>query len=175
MKLIKKILWGILFILAFLFILHITSNASYSIENMDIQAIILDNGDVNIKQSITYKFDGSYNGIYISVPYRVDDVERDEIISNNRINDDLYTGSGIEINSIKDSNNAIYTETDYARNGMKGVYTIEGYGGIRTIKVYSPSSNTTKTFILDYTIEDLCVKHNDIGELYYNLLVENGM
>ena len=42
--------------------------------------------------------------------------------------------------------------------------------GIENIKVYSPSTNITKTFILDYDITNLCVKHNDIGELYYNFI-----
>ena len=171
MKVLKKILLITLFLVLFMIILQINTYAkSYSIDNMDIQATVLENGDVNIKQSITYNFDGDYNGIYISIPYTIDDIEHDEIINNKKINDDLYTGYGITINSIKDGKNQDYIKTSYASNGKKGVYTIEREPGIQTVKVYSPSSYETKEFILDYTIKNLCVKHKDVGELYYNFI-----
>ena len=82
MKSIKKLLLIILFFAMFMIIFQINTYAkSYSIESMDIQATVQENGDVNIKQSITYNFDGDYNGIYISIPYRIEDIEHDEIIS----------------------------------------------------------------------------------------------
>ena len=65
MKILRKSLLITLFFTLFLIIFEINAYAkSYSIDNMDIQANILENGDVNIKQSITYNFDGDYNGIY---------------------------------------------------------------------------------------------------------------
>ena len=150
MKVLKKFLLITLFFVLFMIIFQINTYAkSYSIDNMDIQATILENGDVNIRQSITYNFEGDYNGIYISIPYTINDIEYDEIISNKKINDDLYTGYGITINSIKDGKNQEYVETNYARNGKSGVYTIEREIGIETVKVYSPSSYETKEFILD--------------------------
>lgn len=42
--------------------------------------------------------------------------------------------------------------------------------GINQIKIYSPSTDVTKRFKIDYTLENLCVKHNDVGELYYNFI-----
>ena len=171
MKNLKRIILTILFAIAFIILLQVNAQAaSYKIENMDIQATVLNNGDVRIKQSITYDFNGSYNGIYITVPYIIDDSEHDEIITNNRINDNLYTGSGVSVNGIADSKNIKYSQTDYARNGNSGLYTIQKNDGVYELKVYSPSQDETKTFILNYTIENLCVKHNDIGELYYNFI-----
>ena len=88
MKILRKILLIILFFTLFLIMLQINAYAkSYSIDNMDIQATILKNGNVNIKQSITYNFEGDYNGIYISIPYKINDIEHDEIIINKKIND----------------------------------------------------------------------------------------
>ena len=82
MKSIKKLLLIILFFAMFMIIFQINTYAkSYSIESMDIQATVQENGDVNIKQSITYNFDGDYNRIYISIPYSIEDIEHDEIIS----------------------------------------------------------------------------------------------
>ena len=171
MRVIKKIFFTILFFILFLITLQITVKAdSYSIEKMNIEATIESSGDVNIRQTITYKFNGAYNGIYINIPYVIQDAEHDEIIENNRINDNLYTGTGVTVNNIIDSKSTVYTETGRAWNGNSGVYTTNRSNGIYSIKVYSPSEDETKTFILDYDIENLCVKHNDVGELYYNFI-----
>ena len=62
---------------------------SYSVDNMDIQATVQENGSVKIVQKITYKFNGEYNGIYINVPYNLEDIEYDEIVKSNKINDNL--------------------------------------------------------------------------------------
>ena len=70
MKFIKKFFYTLLFVIVFLILMQISTQArSYSIEEMNIQATVLDNGDVNIKQSITYDFNDVYNGIYINIPY----------------------------------------------------------------------------------------------------------
>lgn len=139
---------------------------SYQVEDMDIQATVNDDGSVNIEQKITYKFNGSYNGIYINIPYQLEDIEAEE-------NDDLYNGKGVTVNKVSVVNNGAETEfnkVNSAINGNKNVYTTTTESGLQKIKVYSPSNNTTKTFKIDYIINNLCVKHNDIGELYYNFI-----
>ena len=118
---------------------------------------------------------GSYNGIYINVPYNLEDVEFDEVVKENKINDALYNGSSININNVAIVNNGIetnFSEVETARNGQNMVYTNtkQKQNGIQQIKVYSPSTDTTKTFKIDYVIENLCVKHNDVAELYYNFI-----
>lgn len=170
MKLVKKILISVIFLVGLLLLWQVKAKASYSIEKMDIKATVLDNGDVHIKQSITYKFNGNYNGIYINVPYEIYDLEKNEIIAQNRINDNLYTSKAMVVNSIADSNGIIYTKKESAYKGNKGVYTVENKNGICYVKVYSPSVNETKVFSLDYTLQNLCVKHKDVGELYYNFI-----
>lgn len=139
---------------------------SYQVEDMDIQATVNDDGSVNIEQKITYKFNGSYNGIYINIPYQLEDIEAEE-------NDDLYNGKEVTVNKVSTINNGAETEfnkVNSAINGNKNVYTTTTESGLQKIKVYSPSNNTTKTFKIDYIISNLCVKHNDIGELYYNFI-----
>lgn len=139
---------------------------NYQVEDMDIQATVNDEGSVNIEQKITYKFNGSYNGIYINIPYQLEDIEAEE-------NDDLYNGKGVTVNKVSVVNNGAETEfnkVNSAINGNKNVYTTTTESGLQKIKVYSPSNNTTKTFKIDYIINNLCVKHNDIGELYYNFI-----
>ena len=146
---------------------------SYTIEDMDIQATVENNGSVKIEQKITYNFNGSYNGIYINIPYQLEDIEAEKLVKGNKINDDLYNGKKVTINKVSTIINGAetaFTEVKFATNGNKNVYTTTNEKGLKNIKLYSPSNDTTKTFKVDYTIDDLCVKHNDIGELYYNFI-----
>ena len=171
MSKLKKICFTTIFIAVFLILLPIVVKAkSYSIEQMDIDATIQPNGDLKVEQSITYDFDGSYNGIYLTIPYEIYDVEKNEVIKNGKINDDIYTGTGVEISTINDNKNNTYTITNKANNGDRKVYTIEDDNNIITLRIYSPSTNEKKTFNINYTIKDLCVLHNDVGELYYNFI-----
>ena len=171
MSKLKKICFTTIFIAVFLILLPIVVKAkSYSIEQMDIDATIQPNGDLKVEQSITYDFDGSYNGIYLTIPYEIYDVEKNEVIKNGKINDDIYTGTGVEIKTINDDKNTTYTLTNKANNGDRKVYTIEDDNNIITLRIYSPSTNEKKTFNINYTIKDLCVLHNDVGELYYNFI-----
>lgn len=146
---------------------------SYSIDNMDIQATVQTNGDVKIEQTLTYTFDGSYNGVYITVPINLDDSTYNEVIKNKRINDNLYNGTGVTIEklgTLVGNNITEFTKNDNAVNGSKNVYTSTLSGKIYTIKLFSPSNNETKKFGINYTIQNLCLRHNDTGELYYNFI-----
>ena len=169
-----KLLGIILFAITILFISKSTVQAkSYKIDDMDIQATINEDGSVAIEQKLTYQFNGSYNGIYINIPYNLEDTTFKEIGKESSINNSFYNGSGIDVKGVSLIQNGAenqFTQTNNAYNGSKNVYTVTKANNMQQIKVYSPSENTTKTFKIDYTIKDLCVKHNDIGELYYNFI-----
>ena len=121
---------------------------SYNIENMDMQVTINDDGSAQIKHSLKYNFNGNYNGIYI---------DGDEVIVEKVV--ESTNGKDIQHQLVKS-----------AVNGDKAKYTVANTNGMYRIKVYSPSNNEKKTFDLYYTIKNLCVKHNDVGELYYNFI-----
>ena len=146
---------------------------SYSIENMDIQATVQQDGSLNVKQEITYQFSGHYNGIYIDIPYNLEDAERKEAASGSLLEDKFYNATNVKINSVSLINNGKeipFQQVKQARNGNSQVYTIDKQKGIQQIRAYSPSTNTTKKFKMDYTLENVCVKHEDVGELYYNFI-----
>ena len=127
MKKIKFII-SLLFAISIILICNKVDAKSYSIENMNIQATVLPNGDVNVKQEITYDFHGKYNGIYMTIPYNLNDIEASEAITNNQINEKLYNGNNIEINTIssKNTNKEIVFElSNRASNGQNGIYTKE--------------------------------------------------
>ena len=70
---------------------------SYEIQDMDIQAIINQDGSVSIEQKLTYKFNGEYNGIFINIPYNM---ESKSILKSNKINDSFYNGDNIVVKYI---------------------------------------------------------------------------
>lgn len=146
---------------------------SYKIENMDIQATINKDGSVGIEQKITYNFNGSYNGTYIDIPYNLKDTTLYKIGRKSSIDNDFYNGDGIIINSVSVIQGNVekqFNLVNSANKGDKNVYTILKQKGIQRIKMFSPSEYEIKTFKLNYIINNLCVKHNDIGELYYNFI-----
>ena len=174
MEKLKMIVIIVIIMLAIMIFQNKVEAKSYSVENMDIQATINTDSSVGIEQTLTYKFNGSYNGIYINVPYGYEDKELEDVIQENRINDNLYNGKSVTVTGVSETGTETkeYAEVNsgMARNGMNGFYEISDKNNIKQIKVYSPSQDTTKTFRICYTIYDLCVKHNDIGELYYNFI-----
>ena len=175
MKMKFKILLIFIVVGLFIFVFNSKCEAkSYSVEDMDIQATIEKDGSVDIKQTLTYKFNGQYNGIYINVPYNSSSRNFNEVQKYNRINDLIYNGYSINVKSVKqiqDNKEIEYSLNDMAYNGMNGCYTTKIIeDGMEQIKVFSPSLNTTKKFEINYVINSLCVKHNDIGELYYNFI-----
>ena len=90
----------------FILIILINDNSyakSYSIENMNIQATILEDGSVNVKQDIKYKFNGNYNGIYITIPCNFKDAEREEVNKKLEQGDEIYNGTSVQVKEITDS------------------------------------------------------------------------
>lgn len=174
MKKAVKLLLIAIFTVIIIFISKNTVEArSYKIENMDIQATINKDGSVSIEQSLTYKFNGIYNGIYINIPYNLEDTTLKKINKENSIDDSFYNGSKIDVKGVylvQNGETKQFTQKNYAYNGNEGVYTITEENNIQQTKVYSPSEDVTKTFKIDYIINNLCVKHNDVGELYYNFI-----
>lgn len=166
----KRKIWITLFtFFVVLFITNISYGKSYSIDDIDIQATILKNGSVNIKQKMTYTFNGEYNGIYVTIPCELDDEEYDSYRQQSTLKDSLYNNQGVKINGVN-LNGTAFEERAYAHNGDKNIYQVSMEDGILKTKIYSPSYNETKTFQLDYTLESVCVKHEDVGELYYNFI-----
>ena len=143
---------------------------SYYIDDMKIQATVQKNGDLEIEQTLKYNFNGEYNGIYVTIPTKYENKE--DIAS--ELSDSMYDAQGVKIEevSVTDEQNSTYNykKAQSASNGTYGVYTEERSNNTCKLKVYSPSKDTSKTFKVKYTLQNVCVLHNDVGELYYNFI-----
>ena len=167
----------LLILLAFVTIILLSSkveasSGSYSIDEINMDVVVQKNGSVKINEELTYNFNGSFNGIYITIPYGVNDNKYDEIRKQTSlVNDSYYNASTYRIDSVYVENKS-YKQTYSAANGESGVYTIEksNTNNVDKIKIYSPTTYSKKTFNISYTLNNLAIKHNDIGEIYYNFI-----
>ena len=170
MKKIKILMICIISIIMLLIISPKVEAKSYHIEDMNIKATVQDDGNVEIEHTLEYSFNGSYNGIFITIPTEYED--NDGIIE--KIDDSIYGAQGIQVYSVsevmKNGSSAEYTRVTKANNGANGVYITSKENGLYQLKVFSPSNNVNKIFKVKYILKNLCVKHEDVGELYYNFI-----
>ena len=69
MKIKTKAIISLLVIIFFILITNTKVQAkSYYIDDMQIEATVQNNGDLQIEQTLKYAFNGEYNGIYITIP-----------------------------------------------------------------------------------------------------------
>lgn len=142
---------------------------------------------INIDGSITVKeaavLSGEYNGRLRNIEFKNKNSKIfSGIYSNFTGNTDIYDGSkitNIKIGDISKNNfstindinkiEKVYTRVDSASSGSYGVYklTVSDYGA--DLKIFCPSTKN-KVFYMEYTIEDAVVVHNDIAELYWNVM-----
>lgn len=166
----KKYILFFIFFFIVLFAMHKVEAKNYSIQAIDMQVTIQSNGDLQVNETLQYYFEGSYNGIYITLPYGVNDAKYDSIRKQTSLlNDSFYNASDVTIHSISVLGKQ-FEKVEYAQNGRDGVYTIENTGSMKKIKIFSPTNYGSKTFQVSYTLKNLAVKHNDIGEIYYNFI-----
>lgn len=142
---------------------------------------------INIDGSITVKeaalLSGEYNGRLRNIEFKNRNSNKfSGIYSNFTGNTDIYNGSKISnikigdiskynFSTINDINKVekIYTRVTSAESGSYGKYTatVSDYGA--NFKIFCPSTKN-KVFYMEYTIEDAVVVHNDIAELYWNVM-----
>ena len=111
----------------------------------------------------------TFTGIYSNFAGNTDIQDGTDII-----NIKVYDISQSNFNSIEDINKIEkeYKEVDSASNGKYGVYTLDKYSTEADFKIYCPSKKQ-KVFCMEYTIKNAVVIHNDVAELYWNLIGTN--
>nr|WP_209661986.1 DUF2207 domain-containing protein [Acetoanaerobium pronyense] len=141
--------------LTILLINPIKSNANdaLKISSWLVESAILENGDLSVREDITFNFSGAYNGVF-----------REIVLENT---------SGIEGITVLESNQSgaiEYQRVQDADLGDRNVFIAEETNNGITLQIFSPSNDENKTFTLIYTIKNVAIKYNDIGEIYYKFL-----
>ena len=144
----------ILFVIAILF--SLPSFATFEIDNFTIDAMVLTNGDMEVRETINYYTDETVNGL-----------TRDIEIKNqyNTTNSaDSITLQGVYVDG------EAYEKVDYAEKGESGVYTYYNSSEGGNITLYSPFVSEYKTVEYEYTLSNVAVKYADTAELFWNFI-----
>ena len=146
MKQMKR--WIITFLLglvAFLGLGTTVDARSLVVDKYDIEANILENGDVQFFETITFQSDGAYNGVFYNLDY-------------------AGFGKPTDVNA--------YLETSEGRllmnqenSGKKGTYQLTDSGSKIQFKVFFPFSNSKLKVTFQYTIPKLITNYLDTAEL----------
>lgn len=145
--------FAIVLILLFI-IVPINANAeSLEIPRWNVSSQLLENGDLQITEDITYDFNEEFNGVY-----------RD-------INLDGIDGIGdLRIQEVTHGEPIEYLNDQGAKKGDAHVYSYEMNGDTIRYMIFSPSKDVQKVFRLSYTLKNVAVIHEDTGELYFKYL-----
>lgn len=179
----KKRIYKFLFVIAIFASLLITTKVKayeYSIEDYFVNATIEKNGDLTVEEYFDYN--GEYNGILKGLKSANKELPDYDSTLPYFGGTKLHNGDDIIINNIiavdKNSNFDFtdisgndFTLVSSAKQGDYGVYekTYNSTNKEYNLKIYIPSTEN-KAIYLKYTITNIAIKHNDIGELYWTIL-----
>ncbi len=154
----------------------------YNIEKVLIDAEILENGNLKIKELIV--LDGSFTGFRKNIRYRNTPFEKEEIIDFNK--GSIYGGKSIKnisVKALKIEEVADFSTFDLSMEEIKRIYYEEDaldkeyvessfrYG--KTIKIFYLGDYETVGFYIEYEVEDVVVSHLDVAEIYWNFIASD--
>lgn len=154
------------------------SDSTYNIKQYNINATIMDNGNIHVEEYIKYDITENINGLYrdIMYNYKFDDQKNDMkptssryqasdinsvlvYVSNKNFSDmDLCSQNNEE--ELKKGDNLKYSISSLLKNGY-----------IKRIKLYAPEKSGNVIYVkYVYNIVDAVVKYNDANEIYWNFV-----
>lgn len=148
------------------------------IDNYYINATINSNGDLLVEEYIETKEE---NGYFERDIYYQDNYVSDENALKTLEYTSLNNGSSVEFLTVgsvaktkKDSDEITgvkeFNKVNVGSLGDTGIYLLRSDEGKEYIRLYKKGDDA---YYLKYIIKDLAVKHNDIGEIYFNLIKNN--
>ncbi len=150
----------------------------YSVKSYNINAKILENGDMEVTELIRYSFDEDMNGLYRDILYSyIYKGQKDDMNASSK----RYQASGIsDIKAyVSDTSFRFVKEAklmpeSMLKNGMDGYYSIENTRSeksVARVKVYSPAEYGKSKYVkYTYTIKDVVVNYEDYAEIYWNFI-----
>lgn len=132
-----------------------------TVENYYMEATILDNGDISVKE--VFGLDGSYNGfdrklIYGNNYYAGDSIDVIKVMG---ISDSI-----VNFGTLKKSGDVFTLKN--ASSGSYGYYYVTNISNGINIRIFNPS-HKNKLFYIEYIVRNMAIKHNDVGEVGYNI------
>lgn len=156
-KYFKNFIYGIILFLIFSVFIPSSKKVlavDYEVVNFDVLVNILENGDAEITEDITYSFDGDANGVLRDIDYE-------------------------ETSGISDLNVKVIEDDGSIREFKEGysqgfnIYEAYDAGNVYELKIYEKSYSENKTFRISYTFKDVVEKFNDIA-VFNRRIIDSG-
>ena len=160
--------------------IRIVMASNYGIENYFFNVTIEDNGDVLVEEY--FEMNGDFNGMERIIEfqnYSLGDLDPEaEKLGGTKLNNadsmQLLEIRGLPYQADFNFTNIkgdLFEETSYAYKGEYGVYTIKKNWYNEKYMIYNPSEEH-RAFYLKYRLKNMAVLHDDYGELYWNIPID---
>ncbi|HPK87730.1 MAG TPA: DUF2207 domain-containing protein, partial [Atribacterota bacterium] len=110
---------------------------SFHITDYEAQVLILENGNAQVRELFTYSFKGNFNGIIRDIGLKGSD--------------------GLNY----------FRASEYSPQRKPLEITQSSESEMVSFRIYDQASNETKIFLLEYELENVITKYNDIAEFYW--------
>ena len=163
----------------FLMILFIPFEVdAYGIENYYIDATIEENGDLLVQEY--FNLTGDFNGFERIINYRNSESYEFDSTMDSFGGSSIHNGSDLDILEVRalpisstfsfdNIEGNLFTKTYSASKGDYGVYEEDYREDGKSILIYNPSTYN-KAFYIKYRIKNMAIKHNDVGEIGWNVV-----
>ena len=132
------------------------SNRTYYISGYTINAGINPDGSADMEERLTYNFNGQFNGALVDIDFS---------LTGGLVNQKVYV---IKNDTLEEWTLNPSDSLDYS--GQPGSYNFVKEGTLAHFKIFEPSQNEEKTFILKYKMLDAVTKFNDTAEFNRKLI-----
>lgn len=151
----KKYLIIVIVFVISLFPMNVFAEESLSIPRWIVASELMENGNLQVWEDLTFKFNDEFNGVF-----------RDIVLEGTDGIEDL------QLFEVVNGTEVPYINNQAADKGDSGVYSYEDNDNGINLMIFSPSEDEEKTFRLKYTLLNVAVMHSDTGEFYYKYLGE---
>ena len=121
---------------------------SYTIDQIDILAEVLKDGSIQITESRTYTFKGSFTWAEYQLP--------------------LDKLGDVKLFSLREGSQNFYQSNDES----PGSYYMENREKSFYVRWFYKAKNQSRTFVLKYLVTDAITTYDDVAELYYKFIGE---
>ncbi len=123
--------------------------AEYEITAYEMTVDVQRDGSASIRETLTYDFDGSYNGILSA--FDVSDVD------------------GLDDLELTVDDGAVLTRVDSMQR-QPFTYTLKSAGDFLNVQAYAPGNGGMRVFRYTYRLRGLCQRYRDAARLNYKLI-----
>ncbi|MBM6774264.1 DUF2207 domain-containing protein [Olsenella profusa] len=124
---------------------------------MSIDATVTSDGTLQVVETRTFDFDGSFNGVYWRIPTGHNESNGQDVEVTL-----LYAGEG-DPDSL--------TPFEESDSGLDGTYELSGQGGdVVQVKLFAPHEDQAVSFTIAYEATGIVTRWQDTGELYWKFV-----